>query len=324
MIRVVQTGPFATIQDLGRNTAIAEGIGPSGAMDRLSLRRGNRLVGNPDSAAGIEFTGAPLKIEIGRDALIAVTGADGVLTRNVTPLPSDWAEPVCEGDLIEALPSPSGMWRYVAISGGLDVPEILGSRSTDLKNGFGGVEAGRALRQGDLLPLGFEDPEMDTWRQMVRHWGGIGAKAPDTSSAAPAIRIMVAREYDAFTSKAQAEVWTADWQVGPKSNRQGYRMAGPVLRTEPPLSLLSYGLIPGTIQVPQAGQPIVQLAEANTCGGYPRLGVVIEADLGRLAQVRPGQSLRFRRVSRNEAFSAMKAERAALNRIHSVPEAFAC
>ena len=325
MITVLQAGPFATVQDLGRQDFIAEGIGPSGAVDRLALMRANKLAGNPDGAAGIEFTGAPLRFRVECDGLVAVTGADGPATRSGIAFPTHWAEPTYKGDVIEIAPSSTGMWRYVAISGGIDVPVVLASRSTDVKNGFGGLDGGRALRAGDVLkPLSGEVTNR-AWCRSVRHWRGVGLSGPAESfTPERSIRVMVAREYQAFTPASRAAVWLENWQVGSESNRQGYRLNGTPLETETSLSLLSYGLIPGTIQVPQAGQPIVQLAEANTCGGYPRLGVVIEADLGRLAQVRPGQTLRFERVTRAEALDAMQVEMTQLEHIQNLPRALAC
>ena len=161
---------------------------------------------------------------------------------------------------------------------------------------------------------------------MVLRYAGLGmartgASARGANLDETIIRVLPAREYSDFNQDSRTDFWTTPWQVGSESNRQGYKLNGAVLKTKEPLSLLSYGLIPGTIQVPQAGQPIVQLAEANTCGGYPKIGVVIEADIGRLAQSRPGQKVRFKRVSRVEALDAMRAEERCLDAIQAVPEA---
>ncbi|MEL7465957.1 MAG: biotin-dependent carboxyltransferase family protein [Pseudomonadota bacterium] len=323
MIEILRTGPFATVQDLGREGFISEGIGPSGAMDRLALRRGNRLTGNPDGAAAIETTAAPLELRLDRDALVAVTGAEGAVSVNGAPIPTNWAEPVRAGDALLVAPSASGMWRYVAISGGVDAPMTLGSRSTDLKNGFGGVGAGRPLRAGDRLPLGAEDEMTADWREEIRRFDGLGLSPPKDAPGEPVIRVMKAREHNRFTEASREAFWRSGWRIGGESNRQGYRLTGPQLETETPMSLLSYGLIAGTIQVPQSGQPIVQLAEANTCGGYPKLGVVIEADLGRLAQVRHGETVRFRAVTRGEAIAAMAAEEAKIAGVRAIAEAVA-
>lgn len=322
MICVAATGPFSTIQDLGREAYIREGIGPSGAMDAWALRRANRLVGNADGAAGIETTGAPLELEIGEAGLIAVTGAPGQVKVNGIAIPSDWAEPVAPGDRVIVAPSASAMWRYVAVSGGIETRTVLGSRSTDLKNRFGGVGAGRPLRPGDDLPVGSATADGLAWIEQVRRLGGVGLSPPVVADNA-VIRVLPAREYPVFTAQSQEAFWSAPWTVGAGSNRQGYQFSGPILETKEPLSLLSYGLIAGIIQVPQAGQPIVQLAEANTCGGYPKIGCVISADLGRLAQLRPGQSCRFQRVTREEALTALRLETARLDMVQAVPEALA-
>lgn len=275
MIEVIHTGLLSTVQDLGRWGYRHLGVGQGGALDPVALTVGNRLVGNEANAAGLEITvGSVVRLGFHVSTSVALTGADVSADLDGEPVWHGWRTPVREGQTLTLAAPRFGMRAYLAIAGGIDVPPVLGSRSTDLNAGFGGL-AGRTLQDGDSLPLGRATPL--TGRQ--------GIKLPDWDSI---VRAIPGPEYDSFKREAQQALWQAEWKVSAQSNRMGYRLLGPALTYANPRELLSHAVLPGTVQVPPNGQPIVLLADAQTTGGYPRIATVIEADLWKLAQVRLG------------------------------------
>lgn len=184
-----------------------------------------------------------------------------------------------------------GMRSYLAVAGGIDVPEVMGSRSTDLKVGIGGFE-GRLLRDGDRLAIGvstrkFSEPQ--GVKQLM--WGNL-------------IRALPGPEYQEFDEVSQASFWRSPWQLSPQSNRMGYRLQGQPLTRTTDRELLSHGLLPGVVQVPHNGQPIVLMNDAQTTGGYPRIACIIEADMYHLAQIPLGQPIHFVQCSLEEALKA--------------------
>lgn len=312
MIEVLSAGPFATVQDLGRHGHRAIGVSVSGAMDGLALRTGNLLLGNPEGAAGIETTGAPLVLRFAADTAVAVTGAPAAVTLDDVTLPNFWCTPVRAGQTLSVAPSGTAMWRYVCVAGGIDCARVMGSRSTDTKIGIGGPLDGKALQRGTMLRFGKVGTAAPDGNRVPHDYGvrpPEDRRAPDGTAV---IRVLPAREYDRFRAEDRAAFWDAAWQVRRESNRMGYRLDGPTLRTTTPQNLPSYGLVLGIVQVPPDGQPIVQLAEANTMGGYPKFGVVIEPDLRRLVQSRPGTRIRMERVDRDAAIAARAQDRAYL------------
>ena len=313
MIEILTTGAANCVQDLGRFGYLDAGVSRSGAMDAPALELANRLVGNDPNAAAIEVAIFPFRMRFDRTALVAVTGADLLVTLGGIRYPSWWALPVSAGDILELGLPRRGARAYLAIAGGLIVPPVLGSASTDLKSRWGGLE-GRGLRRGDRLEAGFApaalgglpagfglDPET------------IGRGAADIGEEVP-IRVLPGAEYDVFDQAAIDALESAAWQVSEDANRQGYRLSGPQLMLRQKLELHSHGIMPGTVQVPPSGQPIIQLAEANTCGGYPKIAHVIEADLWRLGQAPVGSRLRFARVDRRQAVAALRAQRVLIDR----------
>jgi biotin-dependent carboxylase-like uncharacterized protein len=199
----------------------------------------------------------------------------------------------------------SARWRgsraYVCVAGGIDVPVVLGSRSTQLRGAIGGLE-GRALQQGDKLSFG---DRSDAPRAPL----GTGILPPSialplTIDGVPAVRVLPAAEYRCFTCKSQSDFWLKPWKVTPQSDRYGYRLSGPTLEPVAPMELRSHGIVPGVIQVPHGGQPIVQMCDAQPSGGYPKIGTVIEADLWRLGQAPIGSSIRFVEIDWDGALKA--------------------
>ena len=305
MIEILSNGALNLVQDLGRPAHLGIGVSGSGAMDAPALSMANYMVGNEETSAGIEISIFPFRLKVHQNTYFACTGAVTSVALPHRNLPSWWAALGRAGDVLTVAAPAHGARAYLAFSGGIDVPLVLGSRSTDLKSGFGGLE-GRGLRKGDQLPL-------------VRGHGRQEAEAPavgvapdsrcefasQQSSGTVKVRVIAGAEYGSFTEDAAVAFQLSEYRLTPDCNRQGYRLEGVALKAKRTLELLSHGIVPGTVQVPPAGQPIIQLAEANTCGGYPKIATVIEADLWRVAQLRPGQRIRFELIDREAAVAAL-------------------
>ncbi len=302
MIEVLSNGALNAVQDGGRRGWLASGISLCGAMDGPALKTANCLVGNDLGAAGIEVQVFPFRLRALVDRAVAVTGADCAATVDDVTMPPWWALPMREGQVLTLRAPRSGVRAYIAVAGGIDVPIRLGSRSTDLRGGVGGHE-GRALARGDRLKLGAEPKGLLS--------GGWGAAPPErrAGDAGPAsIRVIPAAEYRFFGEGARETFSGSPWRVTREANRMGYRLSGPGLALDTPLELLSHGILPGTVQVPPSGQPIIQLSDANTCGGYPKIATVIEADLWRLAQAPADAELRFAIIGQSEAVEALRVQ----------------
>lgn len=301
-LTLLRAGPLTTVQDLGRRTWRDRGISRCGALDDLALTWGNLLVGNAVDAPGLELTLGPARLRFDTDTCIALTGTDADAALDGQPLRPWWRHRVRAGQTLQLAPPHERMRSYLAVAGGIAVPAALGSCSTDLKAGFGGLQ-GRALRDGDSLLLG---PSIALPPRRV------GLRPPDWSAD---LRVLPGPEHDEFSAPARDAFWAADWRLTPQSNRMGYRLAGPVLTREHGTELPSHGVLPGVIQVPPSGQPIVLLADAQTTGGYPKIGVVIGADLWKLAQLRLGATLRFRPCSLDDAHQALRERQARLDQL---------
>lgn len=331
MIEVLRAGILTSVQDLGRPGYRHLGVATAGALDTLALEVGNRLVGNLPQAAAIEVTMGPTVLRFTRATRIAITGAQFDATLDGKRVYAWWSLPVLAGQELVLHGAVRGMRSYVCVRGGIDVLPMLASRSTDLCARFGGL-GGRALREGDRLAVGA--PSTRPGAGIAAHAPPFGVKAPQWcrfaavahepirrgkhlagAERAVPIRVLRGPEYESFTADAHDALWSDEWRVTPQSNRMGYRLAGTALMRNIPGELLSHAVLPGTIQVPPNGQPIVLLADAQTTGGYPRIGAVIQADLWRLAQLRLNGSIRFVPSSREEAVFALGEERAYLRQI---------
>lgn len=284
MISVLAAPPFATVQDLGRAGHRAEGVPVSGAMDPDALARLNLAVGNAGTAAGLEWalgTGS-LRLEAG--GVVALGPVGGNL--DGSPVEPWTTAHGAAGATLHLQAPVDCRLGYLAIAGGLDVPPVLGSRSTYLPGRFGG-HMGRRLRAGDVLPVG-NTP------------GRPAALTPPPVEHGP-IRVVRGPQADLFDDAAWEALLGDGYRVGVASDRMGYRLEGPALRHRGAASLPSEPACAGAIQVPDGGAPIVLMPDGPTVGGYPKIAVVVAADLGRLAQRLPGQRLRFRVVSLEEA-----------------------
>ncbi len=271
MITVLRAPPFATVQDLGRFGYRGSGVPPAGAMDPAALVRANALAGNDAGLAAIEWGIGAGQLRLAPGLDIGMAGADPVARR--------------EGDILTIEGIQGGAWLYIAVRGGIDVPEVLGSRSTYLPGGFGGVE-GRVLRSGDVLKRG----EGGRGRERA----GEGGSRREQAGAGVPIGIVPGPDRAMLGDDAWAQFLAAEWTVSRAVSRAGYRLEGPALPVESPDDLPSAPVCPGTVQLPPGGQPIALMPDGPTVGGYPRIAVVVSSALGRLAQRRPGEPVRFR------------------------------
>jgi 5-oxoprolinase (ATP-hydrolysing) subunit C len=311
MIEILDPAGHATVQDAGRFGHRNVGIGANGAMDGLALATGNLMLGNAPDAAAIEIPGVPMRVRFLTDMAFALTGADPSARLNDRRLPQNWRGFAHAGDELSLGHARRGVYSYLAVAGGIDVPPVLGSRSTHLRGGFGGFE-GRMLQPGDRIPIGWNGASDASFGVIAPEETLPLEVSPDEATV---VRVLPAAEYDAFSAESQHALWSTPWRITAQSNRAGYRLAGSCLTLAEPIEMRSHGLVPGVIQGPAGGQPIIQLADAYTAGGYPKIGVIIEPDLWRVAQTPLGGALRFRRCSDAEALTAHDALQAHLNRI---------
>ncbi|MCL2894724.1 5-oxoprolinase subunit PxpC [Brenneria tiliae] len=296
MLKIIRAGLHTSVQDTGRFGFRRLGISQSGALDIPALKLANLLVGNAENAAALEITLGKFVATFTSPCWVALTGADCHADLDGKPLWTGWRFAVKAGQTLKMHLPRHGMRSYLAFSGGVDVPEALGSRSTDLKAGFGGF-AGRLLADGDELSL------------------GAAARLPTRETGVKQllfgnrVRALPGPEYQEYGENAREAFWRTPWHLSPQSNRMGYRLQGPELQRTAQREMPSHGLLPGVVQVPHSGRPIVLLADAQTTGGYPRIACVIEADLYHLAQIRLGEPVHFIRCTLAEAQQAAEQQR---------------
>ena len=322
MIAVLKPGLLTTVQDLGRPGYQQYGIVVGGALDAFAARTANLIVGNDDNAAVIEMaqTGPELRFE--HEALVAWCGADFDARLGGEPLPPNRAVRVAAGETIGFAVARSGLRAWFAIAGGVDVPLVMGSRSTYRRAGIGGHQ-GRPLMAADTLPLG---PPSDWAKQILASLraGNIRATAwtvrPDTMGRpAPAgvVRVLRGPEWEWFTVEAQLAFFRTDWRATREADRMGVRLDGPELTLEAPREMISSAVNAGIVQVPPAGKPIVLLPSRQSVGGYPRLAAVAAVDLRRITQLRPGDTVRFDEITFAMAHELYLARERDLNRVRT-------
>jgi biotin-dependent carboxylase-like uncharacterized protein len=300
---VHDAGPLTTVQDLGRMGYLRVGIPRSGPMDREAFLLANRLVGNPDGAAGLECTLMGPRLELVDARWVAVTGAAAPVTVDGVEQPMWAAFPVRAGGVLKVGAARSGVRAYVAISGGLDTPSVLGSRATYLRGALGGI-GGRALRKGDALPLGPAPGAAGARRVRADRIPAYGDE--------PEIDTILGPQDDRFSAAGIATLFDGPYEMLPQSDRMGARFKGARIEHTRGHDIISDGIALGAIQVVGDGQPIVLLVDRQTAGGYTKIGAVCSYEIGRVGQLKPGQRLRFRRVGVAEAHAALAARRAAL------------
>ena len=296
---VIEPGILTTIQDLGRYGFSQFGVPSSGALDTFALRVGNLLVGNREGETCLEIMIGNMKLRALREIVIAITGADLCPLLNGESLEMWRTHLLLEGDVLSFKKVRSGCRAYLTVNGGFSVRKIMGSSSTYLSGKFGGLE-GRALRKGDILhkpdipsplgKLGFRFPKdwIPLWEKDVL------------------LRVVPGPQQHHFTEKGFQTFCSSSYQVTPQCDRLGVRLEGPQIerRSDVEESIISEGLISGAIQVPGDGKPIIILTELVT-GGYTKIATIISMDLPKVAQLKPGDRLRFRPVTIEEAHSLL-------------------
>jgi antagonist of KipI len=301
---VRHAGFLTSVQDLGRHGFRRFGVSMGGALDPHALRIANLLVENDEGAAGLEITLGGFRAQFDDHRLVAWCGGGFDVRIGLTPLPSGHVGSIQSGEELVVNPPRIGCRAWLAISGGIDVPKILDSRSTDLRAEFGGLD-GRALRAGDVIPLaaetnGAHEVAALLVKDRISAWSA-PANWTSTAKEKPVLRFVRGCEWNAFDSSAHHAFIHDAFTVSPDSDRMGARLEGPLLWRTDERDLISEGVVPGTVQVPPNAKPIVLLGDCQTIGGYPRIAHVITVDLAVAAQLRPGERLHFREVTLFEA-----------------------
>ena len=297
IFEVIQPGLLTTVQDLGRYGYQQYGVPVSGAMDNYALRVANLLLGNNEEEACLEITLLGLKLRVLEDTVVAITGADLSPLLNNSSLPMWQAVAVSRGDKL-SFPWPKrGCRSYLAVAGGIDVPRVMGSRSTYIKSHLGGHE-GRPLRAGDQLKSNKVSPRI------------LGRKLP--SPYIPEyrnqseLRVILGPQDDHFTERGIHTFLCSEYTVSTEADRVGYRLHGPCIEHKAGADIVSDAIPLGAVQVPGNGLPIVLLADRQTTGGYTKIATVITADIPKLAQAKPEDKVRFVQITEEEAHLFLK------------------
>ena len=311
-IDVLKPGLLMTVQDQGRHGHQHVGLCPGGAMDTIALTLANALVGNPDDFAAVELTVMGLQLVFRRETLVAIAGAEFEAS-----IPMNRPVLVAAGTRVSIGRAMRGARGYLAVAGGIAVEPVLGSRSTYLPGGFGGLE-GRSLRRGDVLPLATESEALSRKRfsalkdkrdRTVR-WSAPPLTVADREPIV--VHAIEGEHFSHFDAAMQRSFFDAVWRVTPDSNRMGFRLEGPPMSRAEGGELLSGPTCLGSVQVPANGVPIALMADHQTTGGYPRIAEIVAADVPRLAQLAPGGALHFALCSLDTAAELRKDARVRL------------
>lgn len=299
MLTISKGGMQTTVQDLGRPGFQKYGVVAAGAMDPYALRIANILVGNEENTAALEITLMGPEILFERDALISICGGD--LSPQLDGTAAGLWKPIAvkKGQVLTFGTPRRGSRAYLAVAGGINVPEIMGSRSTYLRAALGGF-GGRALKSGDRLAIG-DSPNFSlaghSWFMPSPYY-----------SSKPEIRVIPGRQFDSFSEASRERFFTELFSVSSQSDRMGYRLEGPKLALSKQQEMLSEAVVFGSIQVPSDGNPIILMADRQTAGGYPKIAEVITVDLPLISQLKPGDRLRFTEVSVEEAQGLLRQQ----------------
>lgn len=316
-IKVLKPGMLSTFQDLGRHGSQHLGIPVAGAMDPVAHRLANLLVGNEQDCATLEITLAGPLLCFESACVIALTGADLGASLNGRPLPQNRPVAVRAGDLLAFGARGFGTRAYLAVRGGCLLDSLMGSDSTYLRSGFGGYK-GRALAKGDTVmlrrPLRLSDAAVDAlhdalWEVPVYLPALIGM------TARASVRVLEGAQWEAFTGESREAFLSERFRISPQSERMGYRLKGPTLAMAEPRQQLSEAISFGTIQVPAGGDPIVLMADRQTTGGYPKIAQVAQVDLPVLAQLGPGDTVRFEAIALADAQALDRRREQAFGRL---------
>jgi len=326
---VIQPGAFTTVQDLGRYGYQKYGVSISGAMDRFALRAANLLVGNGEGEAAVEATLIGPKLKALAKLRVAFTGADLSPAVDGKPAPMWRGVDVREGGVISFGAPKSGCRAYLAVAGGIDFPIVMGSRSIHTRSNLGGN--GRALAKGDLIKRkesGSRSQESGIRNQEAgirNQESGIGVQdsglrqIPDDEipiyERRLTVRVVLGPQDDYFTRKGIETFLQSEYEITPQADRMGYRLKGPKVAHQSGADILTDATPPGSIQVPGDGMPIILLADGQTTGGYSKIATVTSVDQDLLAQARPGDKVRFQKVTITEAHRLLREMEGRMQRI---------
>ncbi|MFJ8257179.1 biotin-dependent carboxyltransferase family protein [Peribacillus asahii] len=308
-VKVIKPGLLTTVQDLGRYKYRTFGVSVSGAMDKLSLRMANILVGNAESAAGLEATLIGPHLVFQQEGAIAITGGNLSPSLNNKSIPMWKTIRVERGDKLTFGPCLEGCRSYIAFAGGIDTPKVMGSQSTYVRGNYGGIE-GRALKAGDSLNVG----------KSVFHFNDLNGRRlrpidiPDFKTIRP-VRFILGPHSQEFTAKSLDAFLNEAYILTSDSDRMGYRLQGPHLEHINGPDIISDFISVGTIQVPGSGQPIIHMADCGASGGYTKMGVIISADLSYIGQRKPGDQIVFQPITIEEAHGLLRNQEMLLSEL---------
>jgi len=308
LIRVEAPGLFTTVQDLGRPGFGPVGVSASGAADPIALRLGNRLVDNTEGAAALEMTLLGGAFLFPEGAVAALTGADFGATLDGAPVPLWTSLGIRPGAMLRVGPTRAGARCYLAVHGGIVVKPFLGSASTHVLSGLGGLD-GRALRRGDVLEIG--PPTAPAFRERTISAAALARLAPRK-----VLRVTDGPQSHWFPEASRRIFYSSAYRVSEEANRMGLRLVGTAVRVRAGGHMITEGVPLGAIQVPAGGQPIILFVEQQTTGGYPKIASVIAADLASVGQLRPRDEVRFERVDLATARALLREQEEVIREIH--------
>lgn len=324
-INIIKPGLLTTVQDQGRAGYQKDGVTVNGVMDQTASRIINMLVGNRDTDAVLEMTLKGAKISFQKDALIAIGGGDMSPSIDGYPVRSYRPVFVQEGSVLDFGNVQQGCRVYLAVAGGFQVPLVMGSSSTYLRAGFGGLQ-GRSLKKDDALSFGSPSSRSKEISSQIRKQAGctdgfyemnwyISPRLLPKLSGNPVVRAFKGRQYGWFTQESCQQFFLETFAVTTQADRMGYRLEGPDLELMNHQDLLSEAVANGTIQITSDGTPIILLADRQTTGGYPKIAQIATVDLPILAQLKPGDTLKFKEISHDESQKLLVNRERELNRL---------
>lgn len=300
MIEIITPGLLTTVQDFGRVGVMKNGFTQNGAMDRYSMTVANRLCGNCDSAPVLEMTVLGVTARFTQDTVICVSGADFGAKINDKPIKRNKAYKINNGDILSMGAAKSGMRAYLAVAGGIVGEYVFGSASTNLKFAFGG-HFGKKLQSGDVLSIGtgaFSLGDIDKW------------EIPESEYSKDAqLRVVLGPQNEMLTDEDIRLFLSQEYEVTAQSDRMGIRLSGEPLKSKNGMDIISDGIVFGSIQVPNSGEPIILMADHQTTGGYAKIATVISVDLPRASQLSAGNTVRFKSVTVEEAEQEAKKQK---------------
>ena len=300
MIEIITPGILTTVQDFGRVGVMKNGFTQNGAMDRYSMTVANRLCGNCDSAPVLEMTVLGVTARFTQDTVVCVSGADFGAKINDKPIKRNKAYKINNGDILSMGTAKSGMRAYLAVAGGIVGEYVFGSASTNLKFAFGG-HFGKKLQSGDVLSIGtgaFPLCEIDKW------------EIPESEYSKDAqLRVVLGPQNEMFTNEDIRLFLSQEYEVTAQSDRMGIRLSGEPLKSKNGMDIISDGIVFGSVQVPNSGEPIILMADHQTTGGYAKIATVISVDLPRASQLSAGNTVRFKSVTVEEAEQEAKKQK---------------